>query len=407
MTRCFILDPIIPGQPSRIDRFQALAGATFGWQFERKQMFSGQTDGPRWIEDIFAALDRADVTACFGEWLAVNQLGIAADRFLKRLAERARNGMPVLLQVPGLRAKAANHPPTVVPGVLDLLKEFEVQPSTIRVGSDLHASQTHISPYCCWFTKGDGCLTNPNLFTGIERVLMSGTNLLDYDGEAFPIIEASPLHIKVCAGDLLTDDVPGRRPACATIRQLGKELQIILGGAMLNDPLPTVGSLMPGIDQNETFTLRLLELMDNHIAHKARHEIAAYGLFSKIERSLGKIIKIVLEPIAPEGKLWRMFPEDIQINLCRTDGGPPDYSRAGFADLCRIVTSNWIYFKKIFTSIGFEEFKGCMAALNRQHRLYLAHPHKAEEEGISFTANDLLILKRAEEIVKGAWQRIS
>jgi hypothetical protein len=47
-----------------------------------------------------------------------------------------------------------------------------------------------------------------------------------------------------------------------------------------------------------------------------------------------------------------------------------------------------------------------MAALNREQRIYLAHPHKAEEEGMSFTPKDLLLLERAEKMVKGAWRRV-
>jgi hypothetical protein len=406
MTLCFILDPQIPHQPSRCDIFQALASTEFGWRFERKQMFTGQIDGQRWIEDVFAALERADVTVCFGEWLAVAQLGPESERFLKRLGERARNGMPVLLQVYRLGEKAANSAPSIPVGLIRLLRDFEVQPSDIRVGSERLIVETHPHPYVSWFTKGDGCLSNPRLFTGIERVLMSDTNLLDYDGDAFPIIEASSLHYFVNRGDLKTTEIPGRRAACATIRQVANELQIILGGSVLSDPRQVMRGLTPGIDENKPFALRLLQLIEDHVTQRARHDLAAYGIFSKIERTLGKVVKAILEPIAPAGQLWRMFPDDIQINLHNKEGGPPHYSRAGFGDLCRIVTSNWVHFKNVFAPVGFEEFKRCMAALNREQRIYLAHPHKAEEEGMSFTPKDLLLLERAEKMVKGAWRRV-
>lgn len=404
--RCFILDPILPDQPSRTKKFQALAEKEFDWRFERQDMFTGQVDGRRWIEDVFAALERADVAACFGNWLTVAQLGDEAERFLQRLGEKARNGMPVLLQLQRLGEDLASRTPLAPNSLTRILKNFEVYPSTVRVGSESHAAETHSSAYVCWFTKGDGCLNNPSLFTGIERVIMDGPNLLDYDGDAFPIIEASLLHIKVDAGDLLAEDVPGRRPACATIRQVADELQIVLGGAMLNDPRRTMGGLVPGFDENEVFARRLLRLIDDHVAHRTKRDIAAYGIFSKIERSLGKVIKAVLGPIAPAGQLWRMFPEDVQANMHRWDGGPPDYSRAGFGDLCRIVTSNWVHFQPAFAPVSLEEFKRRVAALNRAHRLYLAHPHKAEEEGWSFTSEDILVLERAESVVKEAWRRM-
>lgn len=125
-TRCLILDPLIPSTRDRLGKFQALAESEHAWLFERIPLFTADTDGQAWVNQAFEKLDRANVIVCFGSWLAAVQLGSDVDRFLRAIGDRARAGVPILIEAPRLGEQLQHSSTTVPRGIPLLLKQFEV-----------------------------------------------------------------------------------------------------------------------------------------------------------------------------------------------------------------------------------------------------------------------------------------
>ena len=133
-------------------------------------------------------------------------MGDLGEEFLDVLITRLGSGAPFLLQTSRLRDQINNGE---VPSYVErLFRHCDVMPTEHRVFSEAHGFEGHMSPMNCWFTKGDGCFLYPEFFTGIDRVLLSGANLLDYDGDTFPIILASELHESTDAGDIISQGQP-------------------------------------------------------------------------------------------------------------------------------------------------------------------------------------------------------
>ena len=63
-----------------------------------------------------------------------------------------------------------------------------------------------------------------------------------------------------------------------------------------------------------------------------------------------------------------------------TKGGA-NYSLANYNDLANIILENWVLFQAAFKRNSKSQVKKQLQSLNYKYRRYLAHPHKAEQEG--------------------------
>jgi hypothetical protein len=74
---------------------------------------------------------------------------------------------PILFQVGGMRYRLNSR--IAPPGIENLFRSFGCNPTDVKVGSNLWATEDHESPYVCAFNAVDDCLMDPELFEGIDR----------------------------------------------------------------------------------------------------------------------------------------------------------------------------------------------------------------------------------------------
>ena len=253
---------------------------------------------------IRTALEGCDVLIGLGNFFLFSWLGSFGDEYIQLVRDRMRSGMPALFQLPRFFDNLRSG--QIDARVERIIRDCEVHSTNNRVYSEADFYRGHSSPMTSWFRKSDGCLLNPELFSGIDRLLMSSTNLLEYGGDTFPIVEAGPLHLFVDAGDIQSKGVLGRKNAVAVLRRTDTEFSIFLGGDALGAPKETVGGVLPGIEENQDLALRLLKAL-HEAAEGNRHLNQAYSAFSQLERDLGKLIVGVLSRLSNTDDIEKFF----------------------------------------------------------------------------------------------------
>jgi hypothetical protein len=394
--RALVLDPSY-GAHNRAGPLRDLATSNFSWSWEQIDFEETQVADPGPIlTRVRTALEASDVLIGLGDFFLFAWLGEAfGDEYVKLVQDRMHAGMPALFQLP--RAFDRFRTGEIAARVERIFRDSEVFSTNNRVYSEQDYYEGHSSPMSCWFRKSDGCLLNPELFTGIDRLLMSSTNLLAYDGDTFPIVEAGPLHLFVDAGDLPSRGVLGQKNAVAVLRRTATEFSIFLGGSALDAPTKTLGGILPGIEMNQNLALKVLKSL-HEAAQGNRYLNQAYSAFSQLERDLGKMIAEVLRKIGNSDRIEEYFPPRV-IDHTLTKTGIV-YSLANYDDLIEIILHNWKCFQIIFEETGKNTVKRRLQSLNYKYRLHLAHPHKAEQEGFVFKDIDVNEIRNVHVMIQ-------
>lgn len=371
--RALILDKQeAPGAPDRASEFERLCLDEVGWSVARIPMYLPNMDGKVWLQNLQSEIDDADILICLGDFITLLQAGDELlETLFNRILEKAKDGMPVLIQSAGVPQNLVGQK------LIGLLKSFEVQLTDLKVASLTRDYEKHSSDLCIVFSKHDDCLRDRSLFRGIDKVSMSGVHLIEYDGEAVPIIDAvGPSHFIVDSGDLRTRPPLGVRPTPAIIRQTDTELQIIIGGLMLNDPAESLGGTAPSIIDNLHFAKRLVHLIDDHMDASSKLEATAYTVFARLERAMGSIV----EAVYPDEQV-RITNAPIQArNLLEKPS--TGWGRADFRHIYLIIVENWPDFEQLFPGMTADLFLAQCEAINREERKYVAHPHKAKVDQV-------------------------
>ena len=400
--RAIILDPSY-GSKNRAGPICELARDHFSWSLEQISFEDTQGGNPSSIiTRVRTSFEEADVLIGLGDFFIFAWLGEEhGDQFVDLVRDRMRGGMPALFQLPRFFDGLKNR--QIAARTERILRDCEVLSTNNRVYSEQDSYEGHSSPMSPWFRKGDGCLLNPEIFTGIDSVLMSAVNLLDYSGDTFPIIEAGPLHLFVDAGDRPSKGILGRKNAAAVVRRTSTEFSIFLGGSALDSPTETFGGTLPGIDANRPLALRLLQTL--HDATQGNRCLnTAYAAFSQLERDLGKLISDVLTKASGGNLIEKFFPEHVKDHT-RAKGGI-SFSLANYDDLVDIVLENWSLFQPLFIGASKTKVKKQLQSLNYKYRRLLAHPHKAEQEGFVFKSTDVADIQNVHAVVRNAMKNM-
>lgn len=396
--RALILDPSY-GSRNSAEMLRKLANENFSWSFEQIEYQDTQVADPiPVLSRVRKALEEADVLIGLGNFFIFSWLGEGyGDQYVQLVKDRMRAGMPALFQLPrffdGLKSGQ------IAARTERIFRDCDVHSTNNRVYSEHDSYHGHSSPMSSWFRKADRCLLNPELFSEIDGVLLSSVNLLDYDGDTFPIIEAGPLHRFVDAGDLPSRGILGQKNAVAVLRRTGTEFSIFLGGIALNTQTKTFGGTLPGIEENPLVAVRLLKTLHD-AARGNRHLSDAYITFSQLERHLGQFISDVLSRASNGNSIEQYFPERVMTNI-RTKGGI-SFSLANYTDLLEIILDNWTLFQSHFVEISKSRAKQTLQSVNYKYRRPLSHPHKAEQEGIVFNSSDVDKIRDVHAMVRSA-----
>jgi hypothetical protein len=403
MVRALVLDPS-HGSRNSAGPICDLAKRDFSWSCEQISYEETQVaDFKPVLSRLRRAFEECDVLIGLGNFFLFKWLGEPfGDEYIKLVQDRMRAGMPALFQLPRF---------------FDLLQTGQIAGRTERIFRDCEVMSTARKVYSekdfypgpwgtSWFRKSDGCLLNPELFTGIDSLLLSGVNLLDYDGDTYPIAVAGPLHDFVDYGDEFPQGVLGKKDTVAVLRRTPKEFSIFLGGDAISATAETTlgETIGDGIQANRTFALRLLQaLHDATQGHRYLNQ--AYPAFSQLERDLGQLIYIVLSRASGSDSIEKYFPEWV-IDHIQAKGGKK-YSRATYDDLVDIVLENWNLFQAVFIEISKGQVKKQLQRVNYKYRRHLAHPHKAEQEGFVFRETDVNEIRGVHTLVQQALTNVA
>jgi len=166
MTTAFILDPF--SDTVDLEGFERLAHERHGWNFNRLSFHESQTDPKAFLPRLFAAAESADILLCFGQYLWI-QFGVPG--FYERIEQKLVAGTPFFLQFVRLLERSGSQ--QLEPGIVRLLRRLNVLPTSNKVFNYVDAHSDHSSGGSCWFRKGDGCLVNPQILSGVDKVLIT------------------------------------------------------------------------------------------------------------------------------------------------------------------------------------------------------------------------------------------
>jgi hypothetical protein len=389
-------------------KFKALASQRAAWRFNVFDVIQPAIDPGTWHESVLRAVDRAQVVVCFGDYTLFPMAGDRGAEIVDRLIDKATQGCPFLLSLRRFAETESRNQ-----NALKLLGRFEVLPTLKKVWDCAPEHDGGISPYNIKFSKSDDCLRDLTLFNGVSEVLVHAANLLNYDGDAVPIIEASALQYYTDQGDLLTQGALGRHPCVAVGRRSNdRELQLIIGGSVFSDPADVLSGSVPGIDRNQTFALRVIDMLTNNVRLASRRALSAYASFSRLERLLGKFVQEVAEAELVDRDFVSILPPEVLDRCFHPSGGQPGYHNAHFPDIIKILLSNWDLYNRHFVdessqSISRSKIKRALDRVYHGKRHYLAHPHRAEQEGIVFDDDDIRVIDEARVVVERAYRRFA
>lgn len=389
---------------SRFQSFLKKGESQADWQPVFASRFDGSVPPDQWMEELFDKVIRAEAIVCFGDYLIFHQLGDFAQKLVDMLIDKARSGVPFLLHFVRYAENESNYERAqqngdkpVTESLRELFKAFDVRASEIKVDMTLTHTPYNRSSSIGYFRKSDGALRDPYLFKGVGQILVSTPNLINFAGEAFPIIDASEaVNSFVDRGDRFTAALEGTIPAVGVVRQPGDEYQLILSGSYLADPTEVLAGPIPGIDENQEFADNVISALSGAAKTSNNIQQKCYALFNRLERSLGKLILDVI----PKNNLSHWISQRTRDALM--DDGQLRYENANFGNLCHIVKDNWTSFQRRFNGVGKQEVLNSLFGVAKGPRLLLAHPHRAEQEDIRFSEEDAAVLQEALNIIKQA-----
>jgi hypothetical protein len=161
----------------------------------------------------------------------------------------------------------------------------------------------------------------------------------------------------------------------------------------------------PGWEDNQRFVDNLIDSVTNYIRDRSPHAATnLYELFNELETRLGRLIQSVLVSYSLNNDFSNLISEGVRNKLQGPSGF--DYGRATYIDLVVILRDQFPKFLHLFDLTGKEVLK-LLFEINSGQRVHLAHPHKAAQLGVRFTAHDSEALRRALDLVRHASARLS
>jgi hypothetical protein len=403
----FLLDPADSWDQSPIPRFFCLALERAGWDTARAENFEAGMDGARWFSSLREGITGSDILVCLGNFHALLQSGTRISEFLTMIRDKIDSGCPAVFQVPDSLGYGSFVSDCGKRKILNFFDSYGVHLTTKRVTSRIHEFSSHGSPSCCIFRRADDSLLDPDLFQNVESVTGSGSHLLQYEPEIFPMVEASGLHFFV---DVTTDfsiaGNLGQRNAVAVRRNHESQNLLVISGFFLNDRVETSGGVLPGFEDNVRFAESVIDFLTLKAQRKTQYVMTAYELFRELERRLGILIESVLRRRISEEYFFNSIPASIREKM-RTQNGRFDYSLATYAHLVQIIKAQWEEFEPFFAVFPSQQSKhssaiGLLFKINMGQRVYLAHPHKASQQNVEFGPSDVALIKQALDLVRRA-----
>ncbi len=402
--KAFLLDPRKISAP--MPGLLKLAVTRAGWTPVSPSVLEEQ-NGLEWLAKVRSELADADIIIGLGNFLALFQSGTELESLLALLRSKIDAGCPALFD--GCDTLFTHAFPDLERQIRVFFDRYGIHLTPIKVASKTREYEAHSSSMCCVFKGDDDSLLDAGLFSGTDSVIGSGSRLIQYDANVFPLIEASGLHFFVDEGDLPAVGNLGRKNAVAVRLARGRQCLIALSGSFLRDRTRTLGGTTPGLEDNVRFAENLIDELTEHGRTHINHALSAFELFCELEVRLGEILETGLTRRSGSSNFFELLPPNVRKRL-RTKFGMLDYSRAFYSDLVTILEQYWADFQRYFLSATGESMSpsAVMESLREVNELrkYLAHPAKAQQEKRKITASDVEKLRCALDLIRNASLRL-
>lgn len=282
-----ILDPT-SDSGDRLASIKNLMTVFADWKITQLSFSESQQDPVSYADKVIEAVKNADVVLCFGDFFWFRFMSGLGDVFYEELEKKLSGGVPFYFEIPRRSDSIKNG--SNLQHLSKLLRRLEVLPTENRVFSDLDYLNAHQSGTSIWFRKSDKCFLNPIIFNQVSEVFLSNSNIIDYDGDTFPILETSPLQFLVDSGDLKVASPLGKKSCVAVMRQTQTEFALVFSGHFLNDTVETLGGALHGFDINFEVAKHILSLLGSKIPSHLNKALCAYKDFHYVETNLGHLI---------------------------------------------------------------------------------------------------------------------
>ena len=157
-------------------------------------------------------------------------------------------------------------------------------------------------------------------------------------------------------------------------------LQIFIGGKVLDDPADVTAGHLPGLSANEAFLDNLVRMAESAAASPP-YARQVHDAFSQLERLLGRLVDEALRAINQTDRPEDYFPAKVRENITNRKTGRLEFGRCGYLDIVEIMRSNEQVFAPFFVPYAGADFIGFLKPVNWNQRVWMAHPHKAEQGG--------------------------
>lgn len=401
--KALVLDPKTKDSSDDFSILESI-GREEDWEFEQIHSLGFALkqggDAKNWVSRCMQQINHADAICCLGSYGLFLSAGDQAQYISELLVEKLRRGTPFLLQIPRLAEHLEErvYPPVVG----EFIRKFNILPTRTKVGTDLNLSESVPDPYYCWFDKASDSLREPQLFKGVDRLYVQQPSLVFYDCDVSPIVDARrPDYFYVDYGDEFYSGDLGMHPTIAVESRAFDSIQIVMSGNVLSDPYQSeLGCRFPVIADNRQFARNALRMISGEAKTAERYRASAFEIFVRLERTLGRLLTACIG----EEAILQDLPESVRESLCAYTASP-DFSNANFSDLVKLLLHHWARLAEHFGGFSKNKIKKLLNSVNSGPRRMLAHPHRAEREGVVFDAEDCADLQRLLDLVATALAR--
>lgn len=263
------------------------------------------------------------------------------------------------------------------------------------------------------------CFRHPELFAGVERVIVQDATAIHCCGESCPVLVA-PIALGLYTEDFdalghretsygpwrtTVDDQIANLACIAAWYGLNGEAAMVIRGDIFDDPPAHLQGTIPypSILENKQFAMNVLRFLAASTPHRAGLGCTPYELFDSIERNLVDFVIAVLKSVFGNDNWWfEGVPTPIRKDCAtRQQEEKSTFSIEvfmHFINLKTIIDHNWKHFDHHFSRLGGGRRKknDYLADFDRlnETRRFVMHSIKAHRSGWKAKPEDVDFLKQ-------------
>lgn len=255
------------------------------------------------------------------------------------------------------------------------------------------------------FNRNRGSLGSPELFSGVDRVIVDTPFAIRAWGEACPIVIGDDDHWGVDSDSDLPSKWNGRQLTCMAVwyGHGGGAMLAINANGVLTDPITVLAGPRPGIEANTVLAKNILRFLSH--ADPSDRLPSPEQLCDRIEQNLADFVLGVLRATGP-GWWEHRVPEAIRSKVAeQLKSNPRKLQKECFLyliDWKNLMRYGWDLFQHYFAALGKTGGKSkALAFMDRLNDLrnVIKHPTKRHLSGYRLTWEDEAFLLEVDALI--------